>query len=111
MMRPQEKGKRNTNSIGDASESAITTRFIQLGYIVLTPFGGNQRYDLVIENAEGDLHRVQCKTARMRTTPLSFVIHQSKTSLEIIGNLGIIGANVISSPLIAKNSIKSISFL
>ncbi len=59
------KGKRDTNSIGDISESAIITRFLQLGYVVLTPYGGNQRYDLVIEDAEGRFWRVQCKTARI----------------------------------------------
>ncbi|HLI91904.1 MAG TPA: group I intron-associated PD-(D/E)XK endonuclease [Ktedonobacteraceae bacterium] len=57
------KGKRDTNSIGAISESAITTRFLQLGYIVLTPHGGNQRYDLVVEDIEGHFWRVQCKTA------------------------------------------------
>ena len=56
------KGKRDTNSIVDISESAIITRFLQLGYVVLTPYGGNQRYDLVIEDAEGQFWRVQCKT-------------------------------------------------
>ena len=59
------KGKRDTNAIGDISESAIITRFLQLGYVVLTPYGGNQRYDLVIEDAEGQFWRVQCKTARI----------------------------------------------
>ncbi len=56
------KGKRDTNSIGDISESAIVTRFLQLGYIVLIPYGGSQRYDLVIEDVEGQFWRVQCKT-------------------------------------------------
>ena len=59
------KGKRDTNSIGDISESAIITRFLQLGYVVLTPYGGNQRYDLVIEDADERLWRIQCKTARI----------------------------------------------
>ena len=59
------KGKRDTNSIGDISEAAIITRFLQLGYVVLTPYGGNQRYDLVIEDADGQFWRVQCKTARI----------------------------------------------
>lgn len=59
------KDKRDTNSIGDISEAAITTRFLQLGYVVLTVHGGNQRYDLVIEDAEGSFWRVQCKTARI----------------------------------------------
>ena len=59
------KGKRDTNAIGDISESAIITRFLQLGYVVLTPYGGNQRYDLVIEDVEGQFWRVQCKTAKL----------------------------------------------
>lgn len=59
------KGKRDTNAIGDISESAIVTRFLQLGYVVLTPFGGNQRYDLIIEDSEEKLWRIQCKTARL----------------------------------------------
>jgi PD-(D/E)XK endonuclease len=59
------RGKRDTNWIGDISESAIITRFLQLGYVVLTPYGGNQRYDLVIEDAEGKFWRIQCKTGRI----------------------------------------------
>lgn len=65
------RGKRDTNWVGDISESAIITRFLQLGYVVLTPYGGNQRYDLVIEDAEGQFWRIQCKTGRIdedRTT-------------------------------------------
>ncbi len=57
--------RRDTNRIGEISESAIITRFLQLGYVVLTPYGGNQRYDLVIEDAEGQFWRVQCKTGRI----------------------------------------------
>ena len=56
------RDKRDTIRIGDISESAIITRFLQLGYTVLTPYGGNQRYDLVIEDAEGQFWRVQCKS-------------------------------------------------
>jgi hypothetical protein len=57
------KGKHDTNRTGEISEAAIITRFLQLGYVVLTPYGGNQRYDLVIEDVEGQFWRVQCKTA------------------------------------------------
>lgn len=59
------KGKRDTNSIGDISESAIITRFLQLGYVVLMPYGRDQRYDLVIEDIEGQFWRVQCKTGKI----------------------------------------------
>ncbi len=58
--------KRTTNSIGDITEAAIIAQFLQLGFIVLTVYGGNQRYDLVIEDADGQFWRVQCKTARIR---------------------------------------------
>lgn len=57
------KGKRDTNKIGEISESAIITRFLQPGYEVFTPYGGNQRYDLVIEDSDGQLWRIQCKSA------------------------------------------------
>jgi hypothetical protein len=61
----QGKTHLSTNHIGNISESAIITRFLQLGYGVFTPYGANQRYDLVIEDAEGKLWRVQCKTGRI----------------------------------------------
>lgn len=64
-MRPPGKDKRDTNCIGDISESAITTRLLCLGYTVLIPYGGNQRYDLMIEDSEGRFWRIQCKTARV----------------------------------------------
>lgn len=57
--------KRHTQMIGEISEAAITTRFLQLGYVVLIPYGGSQRYDLVIEDIEGQFWRVQCKTGRI----------------------------------------------
>ncbi|MGH2495014.1 MAG: group I intron-associated PD-(D/E)XK endonuclease [Ktedonobacteraceae bacterium] len=57
--------RRDTNRIGEISESAIITRFLQLGYVVLIPYGGNQRYDLVIEDAGGHFWRIQCKTGRI----------------------------------------------
>jgi hypothetical protein len=38
---------------------------LQLGYVVLTVYGGNQRYDLVIEDADGHFWRIQCKTGRI----------------------------------------------
>jgi len=54
--------KRHTDKTGDISEAAIITRLLQSGYIVLTPYGKNHRYDLVIEDADGQFWRIQCKT-------------------------------------------------
>lgn len=65
-MELQGKDKRTSNDIGNISESAITTRFLQLGYVVFVPYGRKQRYDLVVENREGLIWRIQCKTARLQ---------------------------------------------
>src|SRR5579884_3677302 len=54
--------KRHTQKTGDISEAAVITRLLQRGYDVLTPFGQNHRYDLVIEDMEGRFWRVQVKT-------------------------------------------------
>ena len=54
----------NPSAIGDRSEAAVIARLIDCGYIVLVPFG-NQRYDLVIEDANGQFWRVQVKTGRL----------------------------------------------
>jgi hypothetical protein len=54
--------KRHTDKTGDISEAAIITRLLQSGYIVLTPYGKNHRYDLVIEDVDGQFWRIQCKT-------------------------------------------------
>ena len=55
--------KRHTDRVGDVSEAAIAARLLQAGYIVLTPYGKQHRYDLVIEDADGRFWRIQCKTA------------------------------------------------
>jgi PD-(D/E)XK endonuclease len=54
--------KRHTDKTGDISETAIVKRLLQSGYVVLTPYGKNHRYDLVIEDADGQFWCVQCKT-------------------------------------------------
>ena len=57
------KGRHDSNEKGQISESAIITRFLQHGYVVLMPYGGSQRYDLVIEDVDGQFWRIQCKSA------------------------------------------------
>jgi hypothetical protein len=54
--------KRHTQKTGDISESAVITRLLQCGYIVLTPYGQMHRYDLLIEDADGKFWRIQVKT-------------------------------------------------
>jgi hypothetical protein len=54
--------KRHTQKTGDITEYAAITRLLECGYGVLTPIGQMQRYDLVIEDADGKFWRVQVKT-------------------------------------------------
>lgn len=54
--------RRHTDKTGGISEAAIIVRLLRAGYIVLTPYGKNHRYDLLIEDDMGKFWRVQCKT-------------------------------------------------
>jgi putative heme degradation protein len=54
--------KRHTQKTGDITEYASITRLLEYGYGVLTPVGQMQRYDLVIEDADGRFWKIQCKT-------------------------------------------------
>ena len=54
----------NTKTTGDKSEAAFLAKFIFLNYVVLIPFGDNQRYDFVIDRGKG-FERVQIKTGNL----------------------------------------------
>src|SRR6266567_2692986 len=55
--------KDNTSTKGELTECMVLTRLVQLGYKCLIPWGHDHRYDIAIDN-NGELIRVQCKTAR-----------------------------------------------
>jgi len=59
------KPKQNHKAIGEHSEAIIIAKLLEVGYGVLTPFGDNLRYDLIIEDADDNLHRIRCKTGWM----------------------------------------------
>ncbi len=54
--------KRDNKSVGERSQAIILARLSEVGYNVLIPFGENHRYDLVIEDADRQFWRIQCKT-------------------------------------------------
>ncbi len=56
-LKPKQKHK----AIGERSEAIIMAKLLEAGYGVLKPSGNNLRYDLVIEDADGQLWRIQCK--------------------------------------------------
>src|SRR5260370_17115915 len=53
--------KRDNKSVGERSQAIILARLSEVGYNVLIPFGENHRYDLVIEDADRQFWRIQCK--------------------------------------------------
>ncbi len=55
--------RNDSRSKGERSELLIAGALACAGYNVLMPYGQMQRYDLVIEDANGQFWRVQCKTA------------------------------------------------
>lgn len=63
LFRPMPKEKGIKGATGAESEAVIAAALIQAGYTVLTPNGYMHRYDLVIEDANGEFWKIQCKTA------------------------------------------------
>jgi hypothetical protein len=59
------KLERNHKAIGELSQAYIIARLIEIGYNVLVSYGDSIRYDLIIEDDEGQFWRVQCKTGWM----------------------------------------------
>lgn len=49
---------------GDQSEAAFILTLVRHGYKVLTPWGQNHRYDVVLDTIDG-FKKVQCKTGRL----------------------------------------------
>lgn len=53
---------------GTITETKAILRFLELGYNVFTPYGDGSKCDLIIENNEGRLYKIQCKTSRLENT-------------------------------------------
>lgn len=68
----------NSKTVGDISEAYVTAKFLSLGYVVLKPFGDNQRYDLVIDRGNG-FETVQVKTANFKDDFVKFECRSSYT--------------------------------
>ena len=47
-------------------------KFVEIGYGVLKPLGDNLRYDLAIEDVDGKLWKIQCKTGRSKGEYIEF---------------------------------------
>lgn len=62
----------NSKAIGERTEGVVLAHLLRLGYVVLMPFGDNQRYDLVVDKGNGKFVRGQCKTARIANGCIEF---------------------------------------
>ena len=58
-------------AVGERSEAMVLAALLKEGFPVLIPFGDNQRYDLVVETAQGFI-RVQVKTGGYRRGAVCF---------------------------------------
>jgi hypothetical protein len=66
------KPKRDTKSVGDRSEVQVLCALVEAGYNVSIPFGENHRYDLIAEDTDGRLLKIQVETGRLRNGAIEF---------------------------------------
>src|SRR5271168_600225 len=64
--------KRDTKRIGDVSELMVMAALVRVGYRLAIPYGESSRYDVIIEDEDGRLARVQIKTGRLRNGAIEF---------------------------------------
>ncbi|WP_152420617.1 group I intron-associated PD-(D/E)XK endonuclease [Halorubrum tebenquichense] len=57
---------------GDLTEQIVITELKRREISVSTPVGDNERYDVIIEQPEGDLLRAQIKTGRLKNGTIRF---------------------------------------
>jgi hypothetical protein len=65
--------------VGLRTEAAILAELVRRGYEVLTPFGTNQRYDLVLD-IKGKFVRAQCKKGRLRNGVIRFAARSTRVN-------------------------------
>ena len=68
---------RNSKSVGDITQSQVMAALLMRGKKVLTPFGDNVRYDLVVEE-DGRFTRIQCKTGKINRGAVVFSVASSQ---------------------------------
>jgi hypothetical protein len=63
---------KDTTSVGDLTEFEVVTALMRTRKRVLRPLSTALRYDLAIDNGDGTIMRVQCKTGLLRNGFISF---------------------------------------
>ncbi len=63
---------RDTTTRGVLSELEIATALVRKGRLVLRPLSSGLRYDVAVDNGDGTLSRIQCKTGVIRSGATEF---------------------------------------
>ncbi len=63
---------KDTTSRGELSELEIATALSRAGKSILRPMSSGLRYDLAIDNGDGTIARIQCKTGILRDGFIKF---------------------------------------
>ena len=63
---------KDTTSIGDLTEFEVVTALMRARKRLLRPLSAGLRYDLAIDNGDGPVARVQCKTGILRSGFITF---------------------------------------
>lgn len=72
LFHPKSSITLSASAVGDRAETTIIARLVGAGYNVLKPVHAALRYDLVIEDADGQFWRIQCKTGRYKKGTVEF---------------------------------------
>jgi hypothetical protein len=83
--------KRDTKKIGAVSELMVMAALAKSGFRLLVPYGDSARYDVVIENEQGEFARVQIKTGRLRKGSVVFRGYGTHTHRGGVGARGYAG--------------------
>ena len=67
--------RRDTSRTGDLTELEVALALTRAGYRVLQPLSAASRYDLAIDNEDGTLTRIQCKTGVLRDGRIVFRVY------------------------------------
>ncbi len=68
----------NTSQKGNVATAHILAALAATGKYVAIPFGDNQRYDLIVEDEQGKLLKVQCKTGRLVNGVIVFMVSSNR---------------------------------
>jgi hypothetical protein len=63
---------RDTSRVGDLTEFEVAAALVRAGRTLLRPLSSAARYDIAIDNGDGTIVRVQCKTGVLRSGRIVF---------------------------------------